>query len=151
MYICIYVCVCIYVSISKKNDIQNIIYIYYTMCTSMICIWMSMYMCLKMIYLYVYIFILIHVHMRIYIYISCVCIYIYTYVLACDILDIPKTGSHSSLLPHLLLPRGDFDAGIRNTKVLGQTAIAWVKRGVTGHAGPKKFLWLIMGNKGYTG
>ena len=112
-----------------------------------------MYMCLKMIYLYVYIFILIHVHMRIYIYIYrvYVYIYIYTYVLACDILDIPKTGSHSSLLPHLLLPCGDFDAGIRNTKVLGQTAIAWVKRGVTGHAGPKKFLWLIMGNKGYTG
>ena len=112
------------------------------MCTSMICIWMSMYMCLKMIYLYMYRFILIHVRMR---------LYIYTYVLACDILDIPKTRSHSSLLPHLLLPRGDFDAGIRNTKVLGQTAIAWVKRGVTGHAEPKRFLWLIMGNNGYTG
>ena len=89
-----------------------------------------------------YRFILIHVRMR---------VYIYTYVLACDILDIPKTRSHSSLLPHLLLPRGDFDAGIRNTKVLGQTAIAWVKRGVTGHAEPKRFLWLIMGNNGYTG
>ena len=101
-----------------------------------------MYMCLKMIYLYMYRFILIHVRMR---------LYIYTYVLACDILDIPKTRSHSSLLPHLLLPRGDFDAGIRNTKVLGQTAIAWVKRGVTGHAEPKRFLWLIMGNNGYTG
>jgi hypothetical protein len=110
------------------------------------------------VYVYVFendIFIRVYIHTHTcayaYLYIYRVYVYIYTYVLACDILDIPKTGSHSSLLPHLLLPRGDFDAGIRNTKVLGQTAIAWVKRGVTGHAGPKKFLWLIMGNKGYTG
>ena len=78
IYVCIYVytCACVFMYLYHRKMIYRTLYIY-TMCTSMICIWMSMYMCLKMIYLYVYIFILIHVHMRIYIYISCVCIYIY--------------------------------------------------------------------------